>query len=175
MRKIENKDLNRLSIEEFAASEKTPIIVIADNIRSLNNIGSLFRTCDAFAVEALYLCGISATPPNKEIHKTALGAENSVSWSYFNTSIEAAEKLKNERYKIVSVEQIEGSYTPDKFPFDKGAKYALVLGNEVNGVSQQIVDISDYALELPQYGTKHSLNVSVCGGIVIWEFFKMFK
>ncbi len=149
-----------------------PLVVILDNIRSLNNIGSIFRTSDAFLVEAICLCGITATPPNAEIHKTALGAEDSVDWVFYENTADAVAELKEKEYDIYAVEQAEGSVTPENLVLDKNKKYAIILGNEVKGVAQQIVDTCDYCIEIPQYGTKHSLNVSIAAGIIIWEFFK---
>lgn len=174
MRKILNEELGRLSIEEFKESDKRPIVVIADNVRSLNNIGSIFRTCDAFAIKKLYLCGISATPPNKEIHKTAIGAELSVEWVYKENATEAINELKKQGYVIISVEQVANSVMLDEFVVQENVNYAVILGNEVNGVSQEAVDASDIAIEIPQYGTKHSLNVSVAAGVVLWHLSKQY-
>lgn len=168
-------ELNRLSVEEFKEESKTPLIVILDNIRSLNNIGSVFRTADAFLVEKIYLCGITATPPNAEIHKTALGAENSIEWVYYENVHEAVQSLKNESIIICAIEQAENSIMLDKLKLDKDRKYAVVLGNEVKGVQQSVVDLCDYCIEIPQYGTKHSLNVSVAAGLVIWDFSKQLR
>lgn len=168
-------ELNRLSVEEFKEESKTPLIVILDNIRSLNNIGSVFRTADAFLVEKIYLCGITATPPNAEIHKTALGAENSIEWVYYENVHEAVQSLKNEGIIICAIEQAEDSIMLDKLKLDKDRKYAVVLGNEVKGVQQSVVDLCDYCIEIPQYGTKHSLNVSVAAGLVIWDFSKQLR
>ena len=176
MRKILNEDLGRVTPEEFKSAKKSPIIIIADNVRSLNNIGSLFRTGDAFAVYKIYLCGITATPPNREIHKTALGAELTVEWEYFENTIDAVEKARNEGFQIMAVEQVENSIMLDKFEYSyEFAGCAIVLGNEVNGVDQNIVNICDGAIEIPQYGTKHSLNVSVACGVVVWTIFSLFK
>lgn len=172
MRKTLNEELGRLTVEEFKTSDKRPIVVIADNVRSLNNIGSIFRTCDAFAIQKLYLCGISATPPNKEIHKTAIGAELSVEWTYKESALEAIDELKRQGYTIISVEQVANSVMLDEFDVRENVHYAVILGNEVNGVSQEAVDASDIALEIPQYGTKHSLNVSVAAGVVLWHLSK---
>lgn len=171
-RKLKLEELNRISIEEFQQSEKIPMIIVLDNVRSLNNIGSIFRTSDAFRVEKIILCGISATPPNVEIHKTALGAEDAVAWKYFKDTESAIEYLKIEGCLIYSIEQTENSQSLDSFKIDKDQKYAVVLGHEVHGVQQAVIDSSDGCLEIPQYGTKHSLNVSVTAGIVIWDFFK---
>ncbi len=172
MRKLKITELNRLSPEAFKASEKLPLVVVLDHVRSLNNVGSVFRTSDAFRVRSIYLCGITACPPHAEIHKTALGAENTVDWFYFKDTLEAVDKLKSEGYTICAIEQAEGSRMLDKLVIDKTKKYAVILGNEVKGVQQCVVDKCDACIELPQYGTKHSLNVSVTAGIVIWDFFK---
>lgn len=171
-RKLKIEELDRLSIEEFQESEKTPMVVILDNVRSQNNIGSIFRTSDAFRVKEIFLCGISATPPNIEIHKTALGAEDSVDWRYFKDTVEAVKMAKSEGYEVYSIEQTENSISLESFIADTNKRYAIVLGHEVHGVQQEVVDISDGCIEIPQYGTKHSLNVSVSAGIVIWDFFK---
>lgn len=170
-RKLLNEELVRLDIDQFRRSRKIPLVIVLDNVRSMNNIGSVFRTSDAFRIESICLCGITATPPNKEIHKTALGATDSVNWIYFSHTEKALEKLRGEGYLICSVEQVEKSISLEKFKIEKTNKYALVFGNEVRGVDQHIVDLSDYCIEIPQYGTKHSLNVSVSAGIVIWSFF----
>ena len=164
--------MNRLTTEAFKASRKIPLVVVLDHVRSLNNVGSVFRTSDAFRVEAIYLCGITACPPHAEIHKTALGAEESVDWLYFKDTMEAVEKLKAEGYVVCAIEQAEGSMMLDKLLLDKTKKYAVILGNEVKGVQQNVVDNCDMCVEIPQYGTKHSLNVSVTSGIVIWDFFQ---
>ncbi|RCS26102.1 TrmH family RNA methyltransferase [Polaribacter sp. WD7] len=171
MRKLKNNELNRISVEEFKVSKKTPLIVVLDNVRSLNNIGSVFRTSDAFLIEKIYLCGISATPPNKEIHKTALGATASVDWEYAENTLELVESLKAERIKILAIEQAEDSTKLDAFIPEKNQKYAIVMGNEVKGVQQEVVDASDLCIEIPQLGTKHSLNISVTTGVVIWDLF----
>ena len=168
-------ELNRITVEEFKSEKKTPLIIVLDNIRSLNNIGSVFRTSDAFLLEAVYLCGITATPPNVEIHKTALGAEDSVNWIYFDNTKDAAMQLKEEGYVLCVIEQVHNSLMLDDLILDKSAKYAIVLGNEVKGVQQEIVDMCDCCIEIPQYGTKHSLNVSVATGIVTWEFFRQLR
>lgn len=172
MRKLQNSELNRPSIEEFKQIEKFPIVVILDNIRSQHNVGAAFRTSDAFKIEKIFLCGITSTPPNAEIHKSALGAEDSVAWQHFADTIDAINILKNEGYKIISIEQAEGSIELNKFNAEKSEKYALIFGNEVRGVSQNAVDASDYCIEIPQEGTKHSLNVSVSIGVVLWDFYK---
>lgn len=169
MRKLTNDELNRKSVTEFRASEKSPFIIVLDNVRSLNNVGSIFRTADAFLVEALWLCGITATPPHREIHKTALGATESVSWRYFASTAEAVRELKEAGYLIVSVEQAEGSVALDSFITEPGKRYALVFGHEIRGVTEDVVDLSDACIEIPQYGTKHSFNVAVSAGIVLWE------
>nr|WP_293551074.1 RNA methyltransferase [Prevotella sp.] len=207
MRKLRMIEMNRLTLEEFKEAEKLPLIVVLDDVRSLYNVGSVFRSCDAFRVEAVYLCGITATPPNTEIHKTALGGEDSVDWEYFKTTEEAVEKLKQKGYFVYSIEQVEGSTKLQNLPeaheelfkqekesekqekeSEKQGKesekqensslpkgYAVIFGNEVKGVKQNIVDMSDGCLEIPQFGTKHSLNVSVTAGIVVWEFAKLLK
>jgi tRNA G18 (ribose-2'-O)-methylase SpoU len=162
--------MQRLTIEEFREADKIPLIVVLDDVRSMYNIGSVFRTCDTFRVEALYLCGICQTPPSTEIHKTALGAEDSVSWKYFKTTLEAVAELKKEGYQILSIEQVEHSTKLQTFVPQKGQRYAVILGNEVKGVHQEVVDISDGCLEIPQLGTKHSMNVSVTAGIIIYKF-----
>lgn len=171
MRKLKITELNRLSAEEFKNVEKLPLVVVLDNIRSLHNIGSVFRTSDAFRVANIYLCGITATPPHAEIHKTALGAEDTVDWKYFNDTLDAVKELRDNGFDIFSVEQVEGSIMLENFEPEKGKKYAVILGNEVKGVRQDVVDASDGCIEIPQYGTKHSLNVSVTSGIVIWDLF----
>ena len=172
MRKLKITEMNRLTPEAFRESKKIPLIVVLDHVRSLNNVGSVFRTSDAFRVEAIYLCGITARPPHPEIHKTALGAEESVDWIYFEDTHLAVDKLKNEGYEVCAIEQAQGSIMLDKLLLDNTKKYAVVLGNEVKGVQQSVVDNCNYCIEIPQYGTKHSLNVSVTAGIVIWDFFK---
>lgn len=171
MRKIPNDELGRLTPEEYAAADKMSVTVVADNIRSLNNIGSLFRTCDAFAAEKVVLCGISATPPNREIHKTALGAENTVAWSYAATTLEAVASLKKDGYTILAVEQVEGAESLELFNPRPDIRYALIFGNEVFGVSQEAADLCDGAIEIPQSGIKHSLNVAVSAGVVLWHFY----
>jgi len=174
MRKLANEELNRISKEEFKQAEKTPIIVILDDIRSLHNIGSVFRTSDAFLLEKIYLCGITATPPNKEIHKTALGATDTVTWEYAKDVLEVIQKLKEEKVNIFSVEQTENSIMLNDFQVEPNEKYALIFGNEVKGVSQKAIDMSDGVIEIPQLGSKHSLNISVSAGIVIWDLFQKF-
>lgn len=167
-RKLLNSELGRMNVDEFKAARKAPVALVLDNVRSQHNIGSAFRTCDAFRAEKICLCGISATPPSAEIHKSALGAEFSVEWSYYKDTMEAVEALKADGWTIVSVEQAENSTMLDDFRPDPDCKYALVFGNEVHGVRQDVVDASSLCLEIPQYGTKHSLNVSVSIGIVLW-------
>lgn len=167
-------DLNRVSIDEYKEEvKKLPIVVVLDNIRSLNNVGSVFRTADAFLISKIMLCGITATPPNNEIHKTALGAEDSVEWQYFESTIDCVEQLKKEGYIICCLEQVKDSVELQEFAVEEGKKYVIILGNEVNGVDQAVVDVCDVCIEIPQCGTKHSLNVSVSGGIAMWHFFSM--
>jgi len=169
MHKLKIEEMDRLSVEEYKKAAKIPLIVILDNVRSIYNVGSILRTADAFRVEKVCLCGITSVPPSPEIHKTALGAEESVDWEYFKTAAEACEYARSRGYMLMAVEQVEGSLkTGEAMPEAKG--YAVVLGHEVHGVDQKIVDACDYALEIPQYGTKHSLNVSVAAGIVMWNF-----
>lgn len=172
MQKLKITELNRLTTDEFKNTKKTPLIVVLDNVRSLHNVGSIFRTADAFLLEAVYLCGITSTPPHAEIHKTALGAENTVDWKYFEETKSAVDHLKANNFKVFAVEQAKGSTMLSELSLDKNYKTALILGNEVKGVQQSVVDSCDGCIEIPQYGTKHSLNVSVTGGIVIWELFK---
>ncbi len=172
MRKLRTIEMNRLSVEAFREAQKLPLVVVLDSVRSLYNVGSVFRSCDAFRVEAIYLCGITATPPHAEIHKTALGAEDSVAWRYFADAREAVDALHAEGVFVYSVEQVEGSQKLQSLRPGPGRRYAVVLGNEVKGVQQSVVDASDGCLEIPQFGTKHSLNVSVTAGIVVWEFAK---
>jgi tRNA G18 (ribose-2'-O)-methylase SpoU len=172
MRKLKNNELSRISVEEFKSQKKTPIIVVLDNIRSVNNIGAVFRTSDAFLIEKIYLCGICAIPPNKDIHKTALGATESVAWEYAEDTLTVIEKLKNAHVKILAIEQAENSTSLSVFFPDKNEKYAIVLGNEVKGVQQEVVNASDVCIEIPQLGTKHSLNISVTAGVVIWDLFQ---
>lgn len=169
MRKLKNEELNRLNVDEFKSAEKNPIILILDNIRSLNNIGSIFRTADAFRVEHIFLCGITAKPPHREIQKTALGATESVEWTYEEYTYKVIEHLKQKAYKIISLEQAEMSVMLNDFIPDISSKYAIVLGNEVKGVDQQVIDLSDYCIEIPQFGTKHSFNVTVSNGIILWD------
>jgi tRNA G18 (ribose-2'-O)-methylase SpoU len=172
MRKLENSELDRKSIEDFKQSEKTPIIIVLDDIRSLHNIGSVFRTADAFLIEKIVLCGITATPPNKEIHKTALGATDTVAWEHAKNVLEVIENLKAENVTVLAIEQVESAVFLQDFKVEKDKKYALVFGNEVYGVSQEAVVICDGCIEIPQLGTKHSLNISVSAGIVVWDLFQ---
>ncbi|MDR1980644.1 MAG: RNA methyltransferase [Tannerellaceae bacterium] len=172
MRKLGITELNRLTPEAYKESEKIPLIVVLDHVRSLNNVGSVFRTSDAFRVEAVYLCGITAQPPHAEIHKTALGAEDTVDWLYFRETLDAVDRLKREGYTVCAVEQAVGSVMLDKLQLERNKKYAVIFGNEVKGVQQPVIDRCDMCIEIPQYGTKHSLNVSVTAGIVIWDIFK---
>jgi len=175
MRKLKNSELGRLNVEEFKQSTKIPLIVILDNIRSLNNIGSVFRSSDAFLIEKVYLCGITAKPPHKEIHKTALGATESVEWEYVEDTLELIKKLQEDKVLIASIEQAENSTMLQDFSIEPNQKYAIVMGNEVKGVQQEVVSSSDYCIEIPQFGTKHSLNISVSCGVVLWDLFKKFK
>jgi tRNA G18 (ribose-2'-O)-methylase SpoU len=174
MRKITNQELGRPSAEEFAAMEKMAVTVVLDNVRSAQNVGAFFRTGDAFAVERVMLCGITATPPSRDIHKSSLGAEFTVAWEYYQTTTEAVTMLKEQGYTVLAIEQVEGAVMLDKLDVDPTKKYAIVFGNEVMGVDQTVVDICDGAIEVPQVGTKHSINVSVCGGVVLWKFFERF-
>jgi len=175
MRKIENSELDRKSIAEFKQAEKTPIIIVLDDIRSLHNIGSVFRTSDAFLIEKIYLCGITATPPNKEINKTALGATDTVTWEYQKDVLQVITDLKSENVEVYAIEQVENAIFLDNFKTEVDKKYALVFGNEVFGVNQEAVKLCDGAIEIPQLGTKHSLNISVSTGIVIWDLFCKLK
>ncbi|MBQ9215651.1 MAG: RNA methyltransferase [Prevotella sp.] len=172
MKKLRTIEMNRLSVDEFREAEKIPLIVVLDDVRSMHNVGSVFRTGDAFRIEAVYLCGITSTPPMAEIHKTALGAEDSVRWQYFANALEAVESLKADGYEVYSIEQAHGSTMLQDFTPIINNKYAVILGNEVKGVHQEVVDASDGCLEIPQFGTKHSMNVSVTAGIIIWHFAK---
>jgi 23S rRNA (guanosine2251-2'-O)-methyltransferase len=174
MRKLSNDELNRLSVEEFKSTNKIPLVIVLDNVRSMNNIGSVFRTADAFLVKKIFLCGITAIPPHKDIHKTALGATESVDWEYFENTLDALEFLKSEGYFLLSVEQAENSLQLGKYEFDYSKKTAIILGHEVRGVQQQVVNFCDNVLEVPQFGTKHSINISVCTGIVVWEYSRKF-
>lgn len=174
-RKLKITELNRINAEEFKKADKLPLVVVLDNVRSLHNIGSVFRTSDAFRVECIYLCGITAVPPHPEIHKTALGAEFTVDWKYVNNAIEVVDNLRQKGYVVYSVEQTENSIMLENIRLEQGKRYAVVLGNEVKGVQQEVIDHSDGCIEIPQYGTKHSLNVSVAAGIIIWDLFKQLK
>ena len=171
MRKLKNEELNRKSVKDFRISKKMPLIIVLDNVRSLNNIGSVFRTADAFLIEKIYLCGITASPPHKDIHKTALGATENVLWEYVNSTADIVQKLQTEGVSVWPIEQTEDSTSLDIFQPEPNKSYAFVLGNEVRGVSQEVIDICNKALEIPQFGTKHSLNISVATGLVIWDFF----
>ncbi len=175
MRKLKNSELNRLNVEQFKASEKIPLVVILDNIRSLNNIGSVFRTADAFLIKKIYLCGITAKPPHKEIHKTALGATDSVDWEYFESTDNLIKELHDRNVKVVAIEQAEKSTSLEQFMPISGETYAVIFGNEVKGVAQNVVDHSDHCIEIPQFGTKHSLNISVSCGIVLWDLFSKIR
>ena len=170
MKKLRTIEMLRLTVEEFREAEKLPLVVVLDDVRSMHNVGSVFRTGDAFRVEQVCLCGITSTPSMAEIHKTALGAEDSVAWRYFGSALEAVKQLKAEGYEVFAVEQAHGSTMLHQFSPVEGRRYAVVLGNEVKGVHQEVVDACDGCLEIPQYGTKHSLNVSVTAGIVVWHF-----
>lgn len=170
MRKLKITELNRISVEEFKEARKLPLVVVLDNIRSLHNIGSVFRTSDAFRIECIYLCGITATPPHPEMHKTALGAEYTVDWKYVDNAVETVDNLRKEGYTVYSVEQAEGSIMLNDLQLDRTKKYAVVMGNEVKGVAQEVIDAADGCLEIPQFGTKHSMNVSVTAGIIIYKF-----
>jgi tRNA G18 (ribose-2'-O)-methylase SpoU len=174
MQKIKNEDLGRKTIEEFKRSEKLPLVLVLDNVRSLNNVGSAFRTADSFLLEHVYLCGLTGTPPNKEIEKTALGATETVSWKHFKNTLEAVENLKQNGYKVVAIEQVENSTYLQNFSSEKDQKLALIFGNEVYGVEQEVINACDGTIEIPQLGTKHSLNISVSIGIVIWEIAKKY-
>lgn len=174
-RKLKNSELDRVNPEEYKTSVKTPLIIILDNIRSLNNIGSVFRTSDAFLVSKIYLCGITAQPPHKDIHKTALGATDSVEWEYAENTLDVITKLKNEGVFITSIEQAEEAVNLNDFTITKGKTYAIIFGNEVKGVQQKVVSASDSVIEIPQFGTKHSLNISVSVGVVVWDLFVKMK
>lgn len=172
MRKLRNNELGRISVSTFKKATKTPIIVVLDNIRSLNNVGSVFRTSDAFLIEKIYLCGITAIPPNREIHKTALGATESVDWEHKEDTLALVKKLKSEGIVVAAIEQAEDSIMLDKFSLESNKKIAIVFGNEVKGVQQEVVSESDYCVEIPQIGTKHSLNISVSCGVVLWDLYQ---
>lgn len=169
MKKLLNSELNRISIKEFKNTPKFPLIIVLDNVRSANNVGSIFRTCDAFLVENIFLCGITSVPPNKEISKTALGATESVEWKYFEKTSDVVLFLKRNNYKIIAIEQADKSTSLSDFIVDRNNKYALIFGNEVKGVDQHIIDLCDFVIEIPQFGTKHSFNICVSAGIVLWE------
>ncbi len=171
-RKLSILEMGRMDVSEFKQSQKMPLVVVLDDVRSMYNVGSVFRTSDAFRVESIYLCGITACPPHAEIHKTALGAEDTVEWKHFDSTMDAVQSLKAEGYKIFSIEQCVGSTKLQDIALDANTKYAVIFGNEVKGVKQEVVDASDACLEIPQFGTKHSLNVSTTAGMVIWEFAK---
>ena len=175
MRKLKNSELDRKTIEEFKKAVKNPLIVILDNIRSLNNVGSVFRTADAFLIEKIYLCGITAVPPHKDIHKTALGATESVDWEYQKEIVSLIKKLQEKGTKVFAIEQTDGAMSLENFEVNKDHKYAFVLGNEVKGVSQEAVSQCDSVIEIPQEGTKHSLNIAVASGVVLWDFYQKLK
>lgn len=168
-RKLQNEELHRISAEEFKEAGKWPVVIVLDNVRSLNNVGSVFRTSDAFRIEKVYLCGITATPPNREIHKTALGAEEAVNWEYSKDTLPIVDRLKAENYRIYAIEQAENSLSLEDFQVRPEEKVALIFGNEVKGVQQQVIDRADHCVEIPQFGTKHSFNISVSVGIVLWQ------
>lgn len=174
MRKLKLDELGRVSADEYKEIEKHPIVVVLDNVRSMHNVGAVFRTSDAFLIDKIYLCGITATPPHKEIHKTAIGAENSVDWEYIKDANELVINLKKDGYEIITIEQTEGSVLLNEFKVDSSQKYAIVMGNEVDGVQQSIIDQCNTCIEIPQSGTKHSLNVSVCTGIILWKWYEGF-
>jgi|SRR6185503_871985 len=171
MRKLKLDELNRASVDEFKTLAKLPVAVVLDNVRSMHNVGSVFRTADGFAVEHIYLCGITAQPPHREIEKTALGATQSISWTYYNEVMDAVNDLRSQGYQIVAIEQAENSIMLQDFATAAGEKYALIFGNEVNGVTQEVMNIIDECIEIPQFGTKHSFNIVVSAGIVLWDFF----
>ncbi len=175
MRKLRNNELNRLTSEEYKGIQKTPITVVLDNIRSCNNIGSVFRTSDALLIEKIFLCGITATPPNKEIHKTALDAEKSVAWEYMKDTDDIVQLLQSEGYKVYAIEQVENSTLLPDYQPTPGDKIAVIFGNEVKGVKQSVIDLCDGCIEIPQYGTKHSFNVSVSAGIVLWDVYQKLR
>jgi 23S rRNA (guanosine2251-2'-O)-methyltransferase len=175
MKKLLNEELNRKTIEEFKKAAKLPVVVVLDNVRSLNNIGSIFRSCDAFLIEAIYLCGITATPPHREISKTALGATESVQWQYFENTLSAVKLLRDRGYGIFAVEQTAESCPLQHLSVSCNKKYALIFGHEIKGVGQEVIDVCDQSIEIPQHGTKHSINIAVSTGIVLWEFFRFFQ
>lgn len=174
MRKLKLDELNRASVTEFKAQEKLPVIVVLDNVRSMHNVGSIFRTCDGFAVEQVCLCGITGRPPHREIEKTALGATQSVNWTFYTDTLQAVEQLRKDGYRIIAIEQAEKSIMLNEFVAKKEEKYALIFGNEVNGVSDEVMKVIDACIEIPQFGTKHSFNIVVSAGIVLWDFFCQF-
>lgn len=171
MKKLKSDELNRVGVEEFREQEKLPVVVVLDNVRSMHNIGSVFRTADGFAIEKLYLCGITAQPPHREIEKTALGATQSVAWTHFESTLEAVASLREEGYEIIAIEQASGSIMLNTFQPESSKKYALIFGNEVNGVSEEVMAQIDKCIEIPQFGTKHSFNIVISAGIVLWDFF----
>lgn len=175
MKKLRNSELKRFSVEEFKESEKIPIVVVLDNVRSQSNVGSVFRTADAFRIEAIYLCGITAKPPHREIQKTALGATESVDWKYYESALDAVDELKKNNYQVFAVEQVKDSLKLGEYIADSSRKIALIFGNEVKGIQQEIINLSDNCIEIPQYGTKHSLNISITVGIVLWELHQVLK
>jgi len=175
MRKLKLAELNRVSVAEFRAGQKFPVVVVLDNVRSMHNIGSVFRTADAFAVEKICLCGITATPPHREIEKTALGATQSIAWEYYPDPVAAIEQLRNNGYLVIAIEQAENSTMLNEFKPEAGKRYALIFGNEVNGVSDEVMKCADACLEIPQFGTKHSFNIVVSAGIVLWDMFSKMR
>lgn len=175
MRKLKNEELDRKSVDEFKESDKTPLVVVLDNVRSLNNVGSVFRTSDAFLLESIYLCGITGKPPHKDIQKTALGSTESVAWKHLDSTIDAVEELKEKGFKVYAIEQAESARMLNKFKPVKGEKLAIIFGNEVKGVGQDVVNICDGVIEIPQVGTKHSLNIAVSVGIVVWDLYQKLK
>lgn len=175
MRKLSNNELERKTINQFKSSEKSPFVIVLDNVRSQSNVGSVFRTADAFLAEKIYLCGITAIPPHRDIRKTALGATESVNWNYYPTTLEAISELRNEGYSIIGIEQVEGSVELQDFVMESGKKYALIFGHEINGVDQEVINVCDQCIEIPQFGTKHSFNIAVSTGIVLWEFYNKIK
>jgi len=175
LRKLKLDELNRASVSEFKEQEKLPVVVVLDNVRSMHNVGSIFRTCDGFAVEQVCLCGITGQPPHREIEKTALGATQSINWSYYADPMQAVKQLRREGYIILAIEQAEKSIMLNDFKAEEGKKYALIFGNEVNGVSDEVMQVIDACIEIPQFGTKHSFNIVVSAGIVLWDFFTRFQ
>ena len=175
MRKLKNSELARLTVHEYKKADKLPLTVVLDNVRSLNNIGSVFRTSDAFLIEKICLCGITARPPHRDIHKTALGATESVDWQYYEDTIQALQELKDQDYRLISIEQTDESLSLTDYKPEAGMKYAVIFGHEIRGVDQAIIDLCEASIEIPQYGTKHSLNISVSAGIVLWHFYQQLK